>query len=357
MNLKFSKAIEADARVLPLCVCLTFLLLGNASCAANGFPGPIATLIELYSRADVVIYAEVVKAESGRAGQTSKLKILSEIKTGKRKLPTEIDAYVQFGSHWPRPFKANTKTVTFLVFDEELKKYVTIDSRTGLDVSDDSVGKFYVQQFSKLPQILEEKNKRKLMFAKIGWYVELTLRPPSRAYGAFGITSGWASASRKKLLTEHESQSAANLLTKDQKDLICQTLAKEAPSYSGSRIVDLLKDYPSDDLNHYLIQSFKRSLMFDSAIPIVGNSIARKAFSILPKRLGFEMPKSLQGKYDDFLARRSFYTSKIHNKKNSGYSDEEKAKIHDALVRLWRDLATSYLNIPEVPNFKRLYQR
>ena len=316
---------------------------------ASLFPGPIPTLIDLYSNAELIVHAEVVKTEM-KAGQLSHLKVISVIKPDKRKVPNEFEVFIQFGSHWPRPFKANSKTITFLRFDKALKMYVPISNRTGLDVDEKSLGKFYVQQFAKLPDILGTKQPRKQLQRKVEWYVDLSLLPQTRSQGAFGLSALWYRSRKAKLLTDEESHAREDILTKVQKDAICRQLAKETPNNTASLLMEILKDFPSGYLDHYLIQSFKRSLMFEESIPGLGNDIPLAGFRYLPQRLGIEIPPELQTKYEDFRKRRSAYISNFVNR--SVYSESEMAKARDELIRLWRDFAKSFLGIPKLANAK-----
>lgn len=314
---------------------------------AKSFPGPAPTLIDLFSRAELVVHAEVLKTRL-MAGQMSRLKVISVIKADKKKRASEFDVFIQFGSHWPIPFEEKRKTITFLEFDEERKVYRPISSRTGIDVENEELAKFLVKQFAKVPKILAEKDQRKQLFEKVQWYVEMVMFPPTRSDGAYGIASLWSRGKRAKLLTESERQHASNLLNESQKKAICRKLATETPEASATRIVEILKDYRSGELDRYLVKSIKRSMMFESALPIVDNRIALMGLEYLPKRIGFEIPEKLNLQLKEFKFRLNFFISNYYNKAKGDYSEEERARVYAEVVRLWRELATGFLNLPEL---------
>ncbi|MFT5301680.1 MAG: hypothetical protein ACI87E_001288 [Mariniblastus sp.] len=320
--------------------------VNSASCGATEWPGRrLPTLIER-SEAELIVFADVVETARTNGGQLSRLKVISIIKSGERKVQDEIKVLIPLGSHWPYTFKPKSKAIAFLKFDEKRKLYVGFNGRNGgLDV-DETTGLSYVRQYAKLSGILKEKNPRKLLELKLEWNVEFALSPTTRSQAAHGIHILWIKAQKLKLLTNDETNSSADLLTASQKNRICQSIANEVPVVESYGLIKLLQRHKSTEIDGYLLKSLHQSLNTEEAVPLGYLTISKLAVELLPHRVGFKLSKTLESAYEDYQERCSdFY---YHIEIGDEHTEAEKRSARAVLIKEWRDLTTEFLEIPEL---------
>lgn len=320
-------------------------------CGAAEWPGRrLPTLIERW-QAELIVFVDVVEAERKNAGQVSRLKIISIIKSDDRKVPVEIGVFIRLGTHWPYKFTEKHKAIAFLKFDKKRNLYVDYNGCDGgLDV-DQATGQFYVRQFAKLPDILKVKGPRELLDLKLAWNVEFALRPKTRYQAAHGLEVLWDKAKKAKLLTTDESNSAADLLTASQKNKICQTFAKQVPNSNSYHLIRLLQRHPSPEIDSYLLESLRLSLKTEEAVPLDFLTISELAPNMLPQRVGFKLSETLKSEFGEYRERQSDYMYNISI--GEEYTETERLNARTSLIKDWRRLTTKFLAIPELQKVQK----
>ena len=357
--------LAATIRILIACILISFGLRANFAAIDNAsencfrrpadsavnWPGKrLPTLIERW-QAELILLGEVVETKFEDGGQFSRIRVISAIKWKETNVAGEVKVFIQMGSHWPYTFQANTKVLAFLKFDDNRGCYVDFNDRDGGFEVDQATGEFYVERYSKLGNILKIEQPTELLNAKRDWYVKLGLNPSTRTEAAYGIRILWGDAKRKELLRERAARSPGNWLTDEQKASILAVIAKEEPDWNAYEMIKLLKDVPSVEIDQYLMKAIRQSLTDDQLVPCKNLTIAHLAFELLPDRLGIPLTRSLE------TASKAYYDQMIdysyHISIGDEYSEAEKVKAKNALIKEWRKLASALMALVPLEQSER----
>jgi hypothetical protein len=240
------------------------------------------TLDQRWTRADLVVHADVVSAESAAYGQRAELSVIELLKSESNIVRKHIRVFTTVGGcPYPFNFRKGQRIIAFLAFDPRRDMYTPVGAFVGCISVNDQSYRRYSALLKKLPVILDNANSELRQRLLLDWYVDCAVQSDSRIDGARGIS--------------RIQRDAKCLMTSAQQKRLADALVSEKPLGKGSgAIVSLLDSYTSSTLDQHLLESLRRSH------ELGWKDLTRPAVERLPKRLGIEFDQETQLRHDEW---------------------------------------------------------
>lgn len=237
-----SGQIMRSQQIFLTALCTTLIILSTRALSGAHF-GPAPDLAHHWEFSDCVAEAEVLSVRNKKHHRPATLKILKTFKNTTDENSEEIVVLTED----PRfhRFKKNKRVIVFLEFNADTQEF---KQKYAFNVSEQG-GIIFGRMFEKLPVIMQSPYGSPERIQKLlDWYVECASHRESRGQGAYGIS-----------YLQFKSDAESDLLSMKQKDQLVKIVTSEVPPKAvDASLAGILFDYPSPELDAYLMESLRR---------------------------------------------------------------------------------------------------
>lgn len=279
------------------------------------FPAPPAPLYSMWQEADLVVFGDVISADSKYNEQRANVNAVQVLKGDAAKAQAIVTVFTRLGGcPYPHSFEANERVLMFLDWDQDALMFTPVSSAEAVIETDADGLKRFREVLTELDSIYKlaaenRTDEKTLNEQLLRWSLKCAISPATRNEGITCV--GY--------LMPEETPIEKWLMPEEAKQLVA-VIADESGEQEKIEVMALMREYPSVEIDQALLSSLNK-IGFEPE-----NSVARVSLQLLPERLKISMPDDLKKRLDEYWTRESdFYYG------DNDYSEEVKAEVKSSL--------------------------